>query len=150
MTRPPHPVVAALDIRSTRQDLSNATIAGVLGVTPKTVKYWRTGHASPPMGHLLTWAALTKATPEAVNLSGAVVLRGPELIDDLAGFRKSLGVTQSQVAARRRVSGTATVRSLERYAASAGLATYASHLAACGATLRLTADMSTLTEGAAA
>lgn len=137
MTRTPHPAVVALDIRSTDKDLSNDAIAKALEVCAKTVGHWRKGHRSPSMHHLLAWAALAEATPEVVDRSGEVILRGQELVDGLAGLRNSRGLSQREVADRRRVSGTAAIRDIERDAGRAGVPTYADHLAAFDVTLRL-------------
>jgi DNA-binding XRE family transcriptional regulator len=109
----PHPIVATLDARTRDLDITQTALAHAIGTYPHALYKWRTGQASPPLACVALWADHVGLILAVVTPTRQVVAAGVSILRDLVSLRQLTGISQRDLAARRRVSQN-TVSALER------------------------------------
>ncbi|GIH26009.1 hypothetical protein Aph01nite_43190 [Acrocarpospora phusangensis] len=131
-------VVAKLLDRTTHLDIPTSAVASAAGTSPSAVRKWRTAAAAPSYLHVCAWADLVRLRVAVVD-GADVASEGLAVLTDLAALRRRRGLSQRDLAAKRRVPQSA-IALLERrpvVARGVGVLTLDRHVSAMGYRLTL-------------
>src|SRR3954452_15018304 len=104
MPKPPHRIVAQLDVRTRQLKMRRLVVAAAIGVHPSAMGEWVCGVKGPMFAHALAWAHHVQLRMVVLGPDRELLAEGADIPKILGPLRRQAGKTQQEVADLRHVS----------------------------------------------